>query len=415
MHRFTPVRLTIARMRRGLRQQELAESCGVDSRTARAWEKGEWPPDDESLQNLARLLRFPAAFFSAPPLELIDPDAASFRSLSTMRAPQRAAVRAAGTLAVPIAQWITSRFKVPKLDVPEYREEDAQPSSDPALDSAELAAIALRSAWGLGEGPAPNMVHLLESRGVRVFSLAEPTREFDAFSFRHDGEAYALLNTMKSAERGRFDAAHELGHLVMHGKGTVHGPAAEAQADRFASAFLMPCAGLASQRLRNVTMQTLLTLKRQWQVSLAAMAYRLEQLGTLSEWQYREIVIEIQRRGWRTSEPYPMPKREASQVFGKIFGALRNADCTPQALAKAVCLPIEEVQHMTFGWTQTEPAQARELPAPPPPGGPRPVLSIVRSVAAPRSSRSALSDPAPVALLPGDDDATTQRGRPLRN
>jgi len=41
---------------------------------------------------------------------------------------------------------------------------------------------------------------------------------------------------MKIAERSRFDAAHELGHLILHRHtGSAH-PRAESEADAFASA-----------------------------------------------------------------------------------------------------------------------------------------------------------------------------------
>ncbi|MFD5913449.1 ImmA/IrrE family metallo-endopeptidase [Streptomyces massasporeus] len=46
-------------------------------------------------------------------------------------------------------------------------------------------------------------------------------------------------DTEKTAERGRFDAAHELGHLVLHGEEQMpHGPQAAAEAHRFAAASL---------------------------------------------------------------------------------------------------------------------------------------------------------------------------------
>lgn len=49
-----------------------------------------------------------------------------------------------------------------------------------------------------------------------------------------------FLNPKKTAEHGRFDAAHELGHLAMHTHTVPRNREAELEADRFASAFLMP-------------------------------------------------------------------------------------------------------------------------------------------------------------------------------
>src|SRR3546814_6955040 len=90
------------------------------------------------------------------------------------------------------------------------------------------------------------MIKLLESKGVHVFSLAEDTKNVDAFSCWRNGQPFVFLNTFKSAERSRFDAAHELAHLVLHRHGGPQGREAETEANQFASAFLMPHADLVS-------------------------------------------------------------------------------------------------------------------------------------------------------------------------
>jgi len=96
--------------------------------------------------------------------------------------------------------WVESRFDLPAPDLPDLRDEEP-----------EVAASVLRQHWGLGERPIKNMVHLLESKGVRVYSLAENSVEVDAFALWHSKTPFVFLNTLKSAEHGRFDAAHELG------------------------------------------------------------------------------------------------------------------------------------------------------------------------------------------------------------
>jgi hypothetical protein len=83
-----------------------------------------------------------------------------------------------------------------------------------------------------------NMVHLLESKGIRVFSLAVGAREVDAFLMWKGAIPYVFLNTHKTSEHSRYDAAHELGHLVLHEEDSPHGGEAELRANRFASAFL---------------------------------------------------------------------------------------------------------------------------------------------------------------------------------
>ena len=43
----------------------------------------------------------------------------------------------------------------------------------------------------------------------------------DAFSFMFDGVPYVAVDTSKTAERVRFDIAHEIGHLMMHEMGVL--------------------------------------------------------------------------------------------------------------------------------------------------------------------------------------------------
>ena len=100
---------------------------------------------------------------------------------------------------------------------------------------------------GLESNSSKNMVHLFEAKGVRVFSLVEDTRTVDAFSVWRGTRPFAFLNTIKTGEHGRFDAAHELGHLVLHRHGGPSGRRAEDEANRFASSFLMPAADVIAR------------------------------------------------------------------------------------------------------------------------------------------------------------------------
>jgi hypothetical protein len=93
-------------------------------------------------------------------LEEIPPDAVSFRALSKMTARQRDRALSAGRVALLIDDWIDARFKLPAADVPTL-----------TGYTPEAAAEVVRARWGLGERPVSNMLHLLEARGVRIYSL----------------------------------------------------------------------------------------------------------------------------------------------------------------------------------------------------------------------------------------------------
>lgn len=81
-----------------------------------------------------------------------------------------------------------------------------------------------------------------------MFSLAENTKNVDAFSCWRNDIPYVFLNTFKSAERSRLDASHELAHLILHKHGgPQQGRDAEVEANNFASSFLMPKADVRSR------------------------------------------------------------------------------------------------------------------------------------------------------------------------
>ena len=143
------------------------------------------------------------------------------------------------------------------------------------------------------------MIHLLEAKGVRVFSLVEETRSVDAFSVWRSNKPYVFLNTMKTAEHSRFDAAHELGHLILHKHGGPKGRTAEDEANRFASSFLMPSADVRARMPIVYGLDHIIREKVRWKVSAAALTYRLRQLRLTSEWENRQLCIQIARNGYR--------------------------------------------------------------------------------------------------------------------
>src|SRR5690606_38595142 len=125
-----------------------------------------------------------------------------------------------------------------------------------------------------------------ESKGVRVFSLYENAREVDAFSMWKGGTPFVFSNTIKTTAHRRFDAAHELGHLILHKHGAPNGPEAEHEADQFAAAFLMPADTVKAVSTRAETVSDLIRLKQKWMVSVSALARRLKDTGMASDWQY---------------------------------------------------------------------------------------------------------------------------------
>src|ERR1700728_3776503 len=248
----------LARKRKGLTKTEFAKKLGLDIRVISAYGLDRYHPSEETMQRMASVTGFPREFFYGDDIDIPDSDVVSFRSLAAMSAREREMALSQGALALLLNRWIEKRFELPTLDLPDLSREV----------SPEEAAITLRQQWGLGERPIRNMVHLLEERGVRVFSLAINTRNVDAFSLWIDETPFVFLNTQKSSEHSRHDAAHELGHLALHKHGGPRGREAESQAHAFASSFLMPSSSVLANKPSVPTLPNLIRAKRIWTTSL---------------------------------------------------------------------------------------------------------------------------------------------------
>jgi len=300
-------------------------------------------PSTTAVDEVAEALDFPSAFFYAPELAEPPVDGVSFRSLSAMTATQRDKVVGAAAIALQFDDWIRERFHLPQPNVPRLRRDDP-----------EAAAEAVREQWGLGQKRVPNLVHLLEKQGVRVYSLPEDCKEVDAFSFWRDDAPYVFLNTMKTAQHSRMDAAHELGHLVLHAWGGPRGRRAEDEAKAFGSAFLMPRRSVMAEAPRPGNVRQIIAAKQKWDVSAMALAYRMAKVGILSDWQARAVYSQLGQLGYRSAEPDSRPlARETSQVLAKVFDALRAEGESRATVARDLSIGINELNASIFGLVLT--------------------------------------------------------------
>jgi Zn-dependent peptidase ImmA (M78 family) len=76
----------------------------------------------------------------------------------------------------------------------------------------------------------------------------------------------------------------------------------ESQANRFASAFLLPAHSFLSD-VGAMTLDRCLAIKSKWRVSVQAMLMRAGQIGMITEEQEKRLWINLGRRKWRNREP----------------------------------------------------------------------------------------------------------------
>lgn len=305
---FEPDRLREAREVRSLTQPALAEMVGLTRQAISQYELGRSNPSPETLSAIANCLRFPEHRFVRP---LVNRASIPifFRSMASASKSARArAERRFGWLTNDVCRFLSEyvlfpEANFPKLNIPQ----------DPAAlcaDDIERAATETRRHFGIGDGPISNVVLLLENHGAIIARQELSANKLDAYSAVIGDRPFIVLGSDKaSAVRSRFDAAHELAHIVLHAhlsRSRVHKPEInkilERQANYFAGAFLMP-KSVFIREFPGPSLDELVVLKRRWLVSVAAMTRRAYNLRLVTDYDYKRMNANRMRRWNRKWEP----------------------------------------------------------------------------------------------------------------
>lgn len=363
-------RLELARKRRGLTKKDLAHNLNVTDRTISNW-YNQSDIDIKFLEKISEILNFPKEFFlEDTDLNLPNTETVSFRALSKISSRKRDIALSQTVIAEIINKWLDTKFDLPTPFIPDLHElrdnsticpDVAMPEeySEVLLTYAQTCAEVVRKTWGLGEKPISNIISLLESKGIRVFSLSDEAQEVDACCQWINDRPFIFLNIAKSSERCRFDAAHELGHLVMHRHGIIEGRQMEQEANAFASAFLMPKKSILADPISSLTLKTIIVKKKYWKVSAAALTYRYRQLNLITDWNAITIYKKLSELG-RTIEPESIP-HERSLLLSKVLNILKAEGLRPSDIAHQLKISFDDFNALTFGIPQELTDEMTEL------------------------------------------------------
>lgn len=312
--------LVLVREANGWTQRELADRAGVNQSTISKAENGLAELKGELLVQVARALDCPVSLLTYPtPESGLDVSCLHHRRrASRLTVAAKNKIEAVAHLSrLSVERLLAGQFNTP---VAVARVSELEPP-DPVVVAAQV-----REELDLPGGPVANLVGALEAAGVVVFQRPLGSTAQDAVSsWPHGGDRLPLLivNFGLSGDRQRFTIAHELGHLVMH---RVPGDDQEKEADLFAASLLAPADDIRDDLngLTTAQFRRLLELKPKWGMSVAALIRRAFDIGEISDRQYREFQLRINRLGWKTSEPIDVPAEHPRVVHDALQRRLEN-------------------------------------------------------------------------------------------
>ncbi|WP_321883512.1 helix-turn-helix domain-containing protein [Burkholderia cepacia] len=296
---FSGTALRTARLLQGFSLEEVAVRVGKTRQYISKLEMGNGAPAKELSTALAVALGVTPQFFEigkAP--QSIAEEQVHFRRLATTKVSVKQEALAKASLMQRVVEVIEQHLQLPEVRIPQF-------DGITGVADIERAAEHCRSEWGIGLGPIANMTRLAENVGAVVTTFTGISSEVDALSFMGGRPIIVRNDAKESACRQRFDIAHELGHCVMH-QGRVTGDrVSESEANRFASALLVPRAMMMKlfPRARGsfLDWKGISEFKLTWKVSKAALLYRARQLELIPDELYRRGAIAL-RRGEATRE-----------------------------------------------------------------------------------------------------------------
>lgn len=308
-------RLKAARKMAGMSLETLAAATGnrITKQAISKYEKGVMKPDSRNLIALAAALQVDTSYFYRK--ATIELTGLEFRKKA--RLPKKEKDRIEN-----VTLDFLERYKEIEtiMGKPAKFKHPLKNFKARSRDDVEKAAEGLRKAWKLGENPIPNLMELLEDKGVRLCQI-NAKDSFDGLSGWIGKETpVIIINATYELVRKRFTIAHELGHLLLTFTG-IDSKTIEKLCHAFAGALLLPKTAIiaALGKVRGkIALLELTKLKGIYGISVWAIMARANNLGIISDNTYKLFCISANKRGWRKREPGSYNRKERANRFDQL-------------------------------------------------------------------------------------------------
>ncbi len=338
------LRLQQARKMASLSLRGLADLVGLSHAAIKKYEDGDVYPSSDVLLKIAKALNIRIDFFFRP---------IKYPSLKDVKFRKRKKLskKAEEIIKFDIINQIERRFELENLypfpALASFKLPENIPLKITHLEEIESLAESLRDFWRLGRNPIHNLIDALENHGVRVFIVDSSENYFDGFSTVIDDQPIIVISSRWPGDRQRFNLIHELCHYIL--KNRLPSSINEEQAcNRFSGAFLIPkevIFQVIGEKRHAIELPELILLKEQFQMSLAAICFRLRDLKVINESTFKQLMIRFRKQGWHLDEPGVKILPEKAHTFERmLFHALSEEYIGESKAAELLCCSLNQLK-----------------------------------------------------------------------
>lgn len=290
------------RMLSGLSLRQMAEHLDVSHQTIKKYEDEKLMPSSQRLIEIAKLLNVNIGdllnTYSVPKLKF-----ENFRKQSKLSKTKEKG------LYMLISDEIAKYIEILDLANEMYSFDKTKWSFDVnSINDIENIAIKVRKILGVSDECAlDNLTDKLEDNNFLILEI-DYEEKFDGFCEYVDNLAFIILSS-KGYERNRFTLAHELAHLILKFEEKLNDKEIEHYCDYFASCLLMPKVAMKKELefrnnsiTRNVSINEIILIAKEYKVSLNAVIMRLNDLGIIDDYKKRNLFILLSKNGLKTKQ-----------------------------------------------------------------------------------------------------------------
>ena len=348
---IVPVRITSAREYCMMSMPKLAERAGVTRQAVSQYETGSIQPSMEVLMEISKATGFPIKYFFKP-VDISDSQNSEILLFRGSRSKNQKNIRSYNRITefvneiVEFYSGYVDLFSVNTLKKIEFDYTDCD-----ADEKIESIATELRDFWNIGKGPINDIAGILENNGFILSMLPYKSKEIEAYSLHSkDSRPYIFFSGKRtSAVSYNFSICHELGHLLLH-RDIIEEELEdkeiynklEYQANLFAGAFLLPAETFSREYITS-NLNSFLSIKKRWKVSLGTMIFRASHLKIITENNKEYLFRQLSAKGYKIKEPYDdeIKFKKPSLLCNILILLLDNKIIRFDEFLDAVSLPYE--------------------------------------------------------------------------